>query len=266
MGQHCAETTCRKLDYLPMKCDACVKLFCSDHLMYDDHNCDSKYKKDVQVPVCPLCNAPVPIQRGAVPDLAVSNHIDQACKESQKEKVYTNRCNKPKCKKKELIKCICDSCHLNFCLAHRHPTDHQCSRTRSTAAGNNSSKAAAAAMARAETQSTQTRITNFFSGPFRTTEAVSAPRERPRPTAANAARAVAMPSGMSEDEALAAALAASMADVPATPAQPTRLDGLSQEDEDRLMAQALQESEREAALLQPRNQHQAADSKNCTVS
>ena len=49
MGQHCSEQTCKQLDYLPMKCDACEQLFCSNHLLYDDHNCSSKYKKDVQV-------------------------------------------------------------------------------------------------------------------------------------------------------------------------------------------------------------------------
>ena len=49
LGEHCSEASCKQLDYLPMKCDACNDLFCKDHLMYDDHVCKSKYKKDVQV-------------------------------------------------------------------------------------------------------------------------------------------------------------------------------------------------------------------------
>jgi len=72
-------------------CDACSRLFCKDHLLYDDHACSGKYKKDIQVPVCPLCSSPVPIARGAVPDLAVSAHIDQGCPtKNKKEKVFKN--------------------------------------------------------------------------------------------------------------------------------------------------------------------------------
>merc|ERR1719221_513589 len=78
-----------------MKCDACKELFCKDHLPYDDHSCKSLYKKNVQVPVCPLCNSPVPVPRGTVPDLAVSAHIEENCQSKKKEKVFTNKCNKP---------------------------------------------------------------------------------------------------------------------------------------------------------------------------
>ena len=49
MGEHCTESSCKRLDYLPMKCDACEQLYCKDHLLYDDHSCTSKYKKDIQV-------------------------------------------------------------------------------------------------------------------------------------------------------------------------------------------------------------------------
>merc|ERR1712004_757925 len=68
-------------------CDACSRLFCKDHLLYDDHACSGKYKKDIQVPVCPLCSSPVPIARGAVPDLAVSAHIDQGCPAKNKKEM-----------------------------------------------------------------------------------------------------------------------------------------------------------------------------------
>merc|ERR1712107_726566 len=58
--------------------------------------------------------------------MVVSNHIENNCQVRRKEKVFSNRCNKPKCKKKELVPCICDICKLNFCLTHRHPADHDC--------------------------------------------------------------------------------------------------------------------------------------------
>ena len=49
LGKHCSEKSCRQLDFLPMKCDACSEIFCKDHLQYDDHNCSSSYKKNIQV-------------------------------------------------------------------------------------------------------------------------------------------------------------------------------------------------------------------------
>lgn len=280
MGQHCSDSFCKQLDYLPMKCDACSKLFCKDHLQYDDHKCTSLYKKNIQVPVCPLCNSPIPVERGAVPDLAVSAHIEENCQMKKKDKVFTNKCNKPKCKKKELVPCICDNCHLNFCLTHRHTADHDCKGPQKSTQP--ASKAAAAAAARAggsssnNSSSGQSKISNFFTGPFKT--------EHPRPSQPSAAAAAAInrqsgrgttpgrpllaPSnpnaGMSEDEALAAALAASMAD---SSLQSSDVPGqnLTSEEEDRMLAQALQESER---LARQQGQGQTAGGerdKNCSL-
>merc|ERR1719391_722796 len=54
---------------------------------------------------------------------------------------------------------------LNFCLTHRHPADHDCKGPQVI------SRSAAAAAARASQSSSygsgQSKITNFFSGPFR---------------------------------------------------------------------------------------------------
>merc|ERR1712047_240387 len=189
-------------------CDACSRLFCKDHLLYDDHACSGKYKKDIQVPVCPLCSSPVPIARGAVPDLAVSAHIDQGCPaKNKKEKVFKNRChavkNGKQCKKHELVACICATCHTNFCLAHRHPTDHDCKGS----------------------QPALNRQPGRGSTPG-------------RPLMASNARQV---NGMSEDEALAAAMAASLATSGGEGGGAA--GGLSQEEEDLALARALQESE-----------------------
>jgi len=239
-----------------MKCDACSQIYCKDHLQYDHHNCSSSYKKNIQVPVCPLCSQPIPVARGAVPDLAVSEHIENNCEVRAKKKVFSNKCNKAKCKKKELVPCICETCKLNFCLTHRHPADHDC------AGPQISSRAAAAATARGHQSAGQSKITNFFSGPFRQPAAPSAasrpsqPQSRP-PMSSAAAAALNRQSGrgstpgrplvartenggMSEDEALAAAMAASMSEV-------GRREEEGEEEQDRMLALALQESERLAA-------------------
>uniref|UniRef100_A0A2K6FG91 Zinc finger AN1-type containing 2B n=1 Tax=Propithecus coquereli TaxID=379532 RepID=A0A2K6FG91_PROCO len=80
LGAHCSEPSCQRLDFLPLKCDACSGIFCADHVAYAQHHCGSAYQKDIQVPVCPLCNVPVPVARGEPPDRAVGEHIDRDCR------------------------------------------------------------------------------------------------------------------------------------------------------------------------------------------
>ncbi|XP_022663354.1 AN1-type zinc finger protein 2A-like [Varroa destructor] len=126
LGDHCSESSCNILDFLPIKCDACKKVFCLDHFAYTSHNCSQGHLGDVQVPVCPLCSCPVSgFRPGDPPDIAVSQHIDNMCRNST-TKVYTNRCSAHQCKKKEMIPIRCDQCRRNFCLKHRHPSDHEC--------------------------------------------------------------------------------------------------------------------------------------------
>ncbi|NXY00188.1 ZFN2B protein, partial [Centropus bengalensis] len=150
-------------DFLPLKCDACERIFCTDHVAYAQHDCTSAYKKDVQVPVCPLCNTPVPVRRGEMPDVVVGEHIDRDCKSDpaqRKRKIFTNKCLKPGCKQKEMMKLICDQCHNNYCLKHRHPLDHDCS-----GAGHSLSKAGHAAVARAQASSSKAVTTSSSGAP-----------------------------------------------------------------------------------------------------
>jgi len=118
LGDQCDEPNCRQLDFLPVKCDGCKSKFCAQHWTYEGHKCTSPRLKDVQVPVCPLCDKPVPSKPGAVPDEAVSRHLDGGCQANRKR---NPRCSKAKCKVRELIKVDCNQCSLNFCLKHRHP-------------------------------------------------------------------------------------------------------------------------------------------------
>ncbi|CAG2058555.1 unnamed protein product, partial [Timema podura] len=75
----CTYTDCTSSDFLPLKCDACQMTFCKEHMVYSCHNCPSACQKDVQVPLCPLCNSPVLVGPGEQPDLVVGEHIDQDC-------------------------------------------------------------------------------------------------------------------------------------------------------------------------------------------
>lgn len=47
--------------------------------------------QDNQIPVCPLCNTPCPLQKGESPDLVVGRHIESDCLSDpakERRKVY----------------------------------------------------------------------------------------------------------------------------------------------------------------------------------
>jgi len=101
IGAHCSVTDCFQLDFLPIKCDACKSKFCNDHFLHDAHSCPIKHTKD----------------GGTI---------------SGREKALgttKNRCSVNKCKLTEFIEVVCGRCHQNYCLKHRHPSDHQCQET-----------------------------------------------------------------------------------------------------------------------------------------
>lgn len=101
--------------------------WCSlDHKTYDEHGCEESYLKDVRVPVCPLCDQPVPVSRGEDPNARVDQHIRNDCKGEAAKKLYINKCAYKGCKKKEVVQVNCSACHKMFCLKHRLETAHDC--------------------------------------------------------------------------------------------------------------------------------------------
>uniref|UniRef100_A0A0V0GD02 Putative zinc finger an1 type protein n=1 Tax=Triatoma dimidiata TaxID=72491 RepID=A0A0V0GD02_TRIDM len=129
LGEHCSFQICNRLDFLPLKCDACQNIFCYEHIRYESHSCTTGCMKDVQVPVCPLCNKPVPSPRGERPDIAVGLHIDNDCQSDPAigcRQVFKHRCALKGCKRKEVIPIKCNDCNFNYCITHRHATDHNC--------------------------------------------------------------------------------------------------------------------------------------------
>nr|CDJ92007.1 Zinc finger domain containing protein [Haemonchus contortus] len=221
LGRHCGAELCNLLDFLPIRCDACSGTFCLSHYTYEGHDCQQAYRKNVQVPTCPLCDKPVPTPKGVSPDVQVDQHIQNNCAQGPKKKIFANRCTVKGCKKKELVPITCPSCHQNFCLGHRHEKDHNCSQTKGSPA---LSRAAAAALARnqgGQNCASQARNTQI-----------------------------------SEDEALARALAASMDDV-----------NISPEERDRRLAEQLQAQEYGGNPIRQRNTRAASgNSNNCSIS
>ncbi|KAG8224938.1 hypothetical protein J437_LFUL006438 [Ladona fulva] len=244
LGKNCSQGTCNKLDFLPVKCDACKNVFCHEHFTYQNHDCPSAYKKNFQVPVCPLCNSPIPSKRGELPDIAVGAHIDNDCQSdpAKSRRVGSaNKCNVKGCKEKELVPILCRDCSLNFCLKHRHVQDHQC-----RGSSGNRSKAGEAAIAR---QGRQTSSPSSSSG-------LKSSRKPPPVTA--------IQGQMSEDEALSRALKASLAEIKVH-SDPQR--DLTVEEEDEMLARAIAESEREQHMS-PARQSSSRDSAKdrCAVS
>lgn len=133
IGENCALKECNRLDFLPVKCDACAGIFCLEHYQYENHSCQKAKSKNVQVPICPLCSEPVASRANQLPDLAVSQHIDQYCKRNEliknriKPKTDLQSCSFKSCRQKDLIYLECNDCKSKYCIKHRHPTDHQCS-------------------------------------------------------------------------------------------------------------------------------------------
>jgi len=260
IGDQCSEKACRQLDFLPVKCDGCKKSFCGQHWTYEGHTCPSPRLKDVQVPVCPMCDKPVPSKPGSPPDEAVSRHLDRDCRVDQKK---NPRCSKVKCKTRELIRVDCDQCNLNYCLKHRHPQDHECpgkSKASMTASGR-------AAMARQQQQpptaTVQQSISKFFTRqnnqPTPAAPGVVAASNR----SSNNARQ--LQGNLSEDEALARALQASMSETTAQTSASSN-GTLSQEEQDRMLAMALAQSEREARGGGGTTTTNSSNDKTCQIS
>lgn len=222
VGHHCDDKTCNRLDFLPVRCDGCSKNFCSDHFRYKDHHCPSGLQNDNQVPTCPLCQAPIPVKRGEIPDIRVGQHIDADCKSEtalSKRKIFTNVCSATGCKKKEMMRVDCTSCRKTFCLAHRFPEDHRCQGPTSSV-----SRAGAAALARISIPSGASSIK--FANPTAPAQALFLPKG--------------IQANLSEDEALAMALHLSLSGG-GDFSRPQKSS--AQEDDDLALAQALAASE-----------------------
>ncbi|BFZ14524.1 hypothetical protein BsWGS_17562 [Bradybaena similaris] len=249
LGEQCTEPSCRQLDFLPMKCDACSKIFCRDHIVYATHDCPESYKKNKQVAVCPLCNLPCPAKKGELPDLVVGKHIESDCLSDPakgRKKVYTNKCSKRGCKKKELVPVVCDTCRLNFCFHHRHQQDHNCKGFQNS--GRAVTRAGAAAIVRAQ-QISQDNVSHFLSSSPTNNSSRCLNETKPEAVAG-------LPSLQNDDEAIARALQMSMNAGSEQDGQ-SKIDRMTSDGpEDFLLAQAIALSLQDMLLSSPQRQQQ----------
>ena len=132
-GEHCSHPGCRRLDFLPFRCAACDLTFCQDHRRREDHACASTaagVPEGAWAIVCPLCRGTVKLREGEEANAGFERHQRSgACDPAQ----YGRRAQKKRCKAKGCKAKLgpsstftCRECGEMVCLAHRHPSDHQC--------------------------------------------------------------------------------------------------------------------------------------------
>ncbi|CAB4031453.1 AN1-type zinc finger 2A-like, partial [Paramuricea clavata] len=174
----------------------------------------------------------------------------------------SNRCSAKGCKKKELVPVLCDSCRRNYCLRHRHPQDHDCATARTAnylKSKNVKNRTGAEQVDRNKPQQTSLSVfgrdldrarreranqsnpsTTVQQQPNRTRQSgQQQPNRAPQPG---------QQQPLSEDEALALAIQASLSETSSAEDKSTSTTkpSSSQEEEDRALAQAIADSEKEA--------------------
>eukprot|EP00053_Salpingoeca_punica_P009826 m.88388 g.88388 ORF g.88388 m.88388 type:complete len:258 (-) comp15183_c1_seq1:1419-2192(-) len=236
LGKHCALPDCRQLDFLPYKCDACGKITCHEHRQYAAHGCTESYRKDVIVPSCPKCGVVVESRPGEDPNIAMNEHIENGCVSPRSgRKIYPNSCHAKGCKAREAMQLICSECHLNHCLRHRFPTDHQCNPKAAAEAAAKAAQIRTAAAKAAKASSASTSKSSSLSAPKPVSLAQSGKQldeERARRKAQMAA-----------DEALARSLQAGGAAPPARgAAMGTAASASAAETEEEQLQRAIAES------------------------
>nr|XP_058899584.1 AN1-type zinc finger protein 1 isoform X3 [Kogia breviceps] len=92
IGRHCRLEQCRQRDFLPFVCDGCSGIFCLEHRSRESHSC---------------------------PEVTVIERL--------KSDTHTSYpCSFKDCAERELVPVMCPYCEKNFCLRHRHQSDHEC--------------------------------------------------------------------------------------------------------------------------------------------
>ncbi|CAH8607950.1 unnamed protein product [Schistosoma curassoni] len=100
IGAHCSEKDCRQLDFLPIHCEHCDRVFCKIHSSITAHNCpisSSTYK----------CH--------------------QSSSQFRSDDANDNICDYHLCNERQLVLLSCDGCYGNFCTSHKQKEVHQCS-------------------------------------------------------------------------------------------------------------------------------------------
>ncbi|KAF9694163.1 hypothetical protein EKO04_008072 [Ascochyta lentis] len=101
IGRHCQMEYCGKLDFLPLLCPRCNRVFCLDHQGMDAHKCPGKGETKEG-------SSPAAVQKRG----------------------HERPCSKASCKNLidgPLVRGVeCPRCNRRYCMTHRHEEKHDC--------------------------------------------------------------------------------------------------------------------------------------------
>jgi predicted nucleic acid binding AN1-type Zn finger protein len=142
LGKHCSLSACKQLDFLPLRCEYCQLIFCSEHTNPPElHQCRIG-RPDKKVPICPLCAQYVVekeprrdnTSNSHYLDRIMNEHIDSQCqrhilmqqdiKKDASASMYI--CAHSGCTTRSVTKINCPQCEKHHCPQHRWKTDHYC--------------------------------------------------------------------------------------------------------------------------------------------
>mmetsp|Transcript_4971 Transcript_4971/g.11952 ORF Transcript_4971/g.11952 Transcript_4971/m.11952 type:complete len:187 (-) Transcript_4971:756-1316(-) len=135
LGKHCQQ--CKTKDFLPFKCKHCNRIFCIEHREQQAHGCNIDITMKNTSPKCPLCGKFIKLNLDEPPDRKMDAHINSGCvlhvldstKDKRRNKSPGPKCGLSRCKNEERYELVrCKLCRVEYCLEHRHPSDHSCSR------------------------------------------------------------------------------------------------------------------------------------------
>ncbi|CAO3643447.1 unnamed protein product [Cunninghamella blakesleeana] len=134
IGKNCSLTNCKTLDLLPVNCPYCSKTFCGPHRLPSEHHCVEYESRDKQVIQCTLCQLLVFKPNIPIEEM-IKEHQSSGC---QKYLYPIKRVFDSKVTKCAIEHCKdfdprigashCNDCNRDFCLKHRYPSTHQCSK------------------------------------------------------------------------------------------------------------------------------------------
>ncbi|XP_057463905.1 zinc finger AN1 domain-containing stress-associated protein 12-like [Actinidia eriantha] len=136
LGTHCQHPECNQLDFLPFKCDSCLKVFCLDHRLHKSHDCPKSDHNSRKVVVCEICSTSIETtgRDGDDEEAILERHEKSGDCDPKKKKKPT--CPVRRCR--EILTfsntSTCKTCKIKVCLKHRFFADHGCDGRRSSVA------------------------------------------------------------------------------------------------------------------------------------
>ncbi|CAO3630697.1 unnamed protein product [Cunninghamella echinulata] len=121
-------------NFLPINCPYCSKSFCGPHRLPSEHQCIEYESHDKQVIQCSKCQLLV-----FQPHMPIENMLKEHQSSNCKKYLYpikrvfnskVTKCAIENCKDFDprIGASHCNDCNRDFCLKHRYPTTHQCSK------------------------------------------------------------------------------------------------------------------------------------------